>query len=36
MEALAGVGEWSIRNVPREQNSAADRLVNAALDGAPL
>lgn len=36
MKALAGVGEWSIRNVPREENAEADRLVNAALDGAPL
>jgi ribonuclease HI len=34
--ALARVGEWSIRNVPREENAEADRLVNAALDGAPL
>jgi ribonuclease HI len=32
--ALDGVGNWSIRNVPREQNAEADRLVNAALDGA--
>jgi ribonuclease HI len=34
--ALARAGEWSIRNVPREENAEADRLVNAALDGAPL
>ena len=33
-EALAGFRSWSIRNVPREQNAEADRLVNAALDGA--
>jgi ribonuclease HI len=26
-------GSWSIRHVRREQNAAADRLVNAALDG---
>ena len=32
--ALAGMETWSIRNVPREQNAEADRLVNAALDGA--
>ncbi len=32
--ALAEVGEWSIRNVPRAANAEADRLVNAALDGA--
>jgi len=31
--ALAGVRSWSIRNVPREQNAEADRLVNEALDG---
>ena len=30
--ALAGLGSWSIRNVPREQNAEADRLVNEALD----
>lgn len=33
-EALDELGRWSIRNVPREQNAAADRLVNEALDGA--
>lgn len=33
-EALASLEGWSIRNVPREQNAEADRLVNAALDGA--
>ncbi len=32
--ALAGLGSWSIHNVPREQNAEADRLVNEALDGA--
>ncbi len=32
--ALGGVESWSIRNVPREENAEADRLVNAALDGA--
>jgi ribonuclease HI len=31
--ALAGFERWSIRSVPREQNAAADALVNAALDG---
>jgi ribonuclease HI len=31
--ALAGVGSWTIRNVPRAQNADADRLVNEALDG---
>ena len=30
--ALGEVAEWSIRNVPREQNAEADRLVNEALD----
>jgi ribonuclease HI len=30
--ALEGVGEWSIRAVPREQNAEADALVNEALD----
>ena len=32
--ALTGVDSWRIRNVPREQNAEADRLVNEALDGA--
>jgi ribonuclease HI len=32
--ALTALAGWSIRNVPREQNSEADRLVNEALDGA--
>ena len=31
-EALAGLERWSIRNVPRAENAAADALVNAALD----
>ena len=33
MEALAGFERWSIRTVPRAENSAADALVNRALDG---
>ncbi len=33
-KALEGFERWSIRNVPREENEAADALVNAALDGA--
>jgi ribonuclease HI len=33
-EALRGFERWSIRTVPREQNAAADALVNAALDRA--
>lgn len=33
LSALAGLGEWSIRTVPRAQNERADELVNAALDG---
>jgi ribonuclease HI len=32
--ALAGLEEWSIRHVRREQNAEADRLVNSVLDGA--
>ena len=31
--ALAGFERWSIRPVPRAENSAADALVNRALDG---
>jgi ribonuclease HI len=31
-EALSGLKEWSIRNVPRKENAEADRLVNEALD----
>jgi ribonuclease HI len=30
--ALASFDRWSIRNVPREDNAHADRLVNEALD----
>ena len=30
--ALAGFDHWSIRNVPRDENAHADRLVNEALD----
>jgi len=33
MKALREVDSWSIRHVRREQNAAADRLVNEALDG---
>jgi ribonuclease HI len=36
-QALAALREfdrWSIRSVPRDENAAADALVNAALDGA--
>ena len=32
--ALGGFERWSIRHVRREENAEADRLVNAALDGA--
>ena len=32
--ALAGFDRWSIRDVRREQNAEADRLVNETLDGA--
>jgi ribonuclease HI len=32
--ALSSFAEWSIRNVPREENAEADRLVNEALDAA--
>ena len=31
--ALRTFEDWSIRNVPREENAHADRLVNEALDG---
>ncbi len=31
-KALEGFDRWSIRNVPRDENEAADALVNAALD----
>jgi ribonuclease HI len=33
IKALGGFDRWSIRHVRREENEAADRLVNAALDG---
>ena len=29
---LAGFARWDIRHIPREQNAAADRLVNQVLD----
>jgi ribonuclease HI len=32
LEALRGFERWSIRSVPRAQNTAADALVNQALD----
>ena len=32
LDALAGFESWSIRNIPREQNAEADKLVNEALD----
>lgn len=32
--ALGGLEEWSIRNVPRDENAEADRLVNEVLDSA--
>ena len=31
-DALAGLESWTIRSVPRDQNEAADALVNATLD----
>jgi len=31
-QALGGLARWSIRSVRREQNAAADALVNATLD----
>ncbi len=31
-KALARLDKWSIRNVPREENAEADRLVNEVLD----
>jgi ribonuclease HI len=33
VDALAGLDSWSIRNVPRDENAAADALVNVTLDG---
>jgi ribonuclease HI len=32
VKALSGLDRWSIRNVPRDENAAADALVNATLD----
>jgi ribonuclease HI len=32
--ALRGFDSWTVRTVPREQNAAADALVNMALDSA--
>jgi len=34
MAALGAFDRWKVRSVPREQNSAADALVNEALDRA--
>jgi ribonuclease HI len=34
MQALRGFERWSIRSVPRAENSEADALVNQALDAA--
>jgi ribonuclease HI len=34
LDALRGFERWTIRHVPREQNAAADRLVNDVLDAA--
>jgi tryptophan 2,3-dioxygenase/ribonuclease HI len=34
LRALEGFESWSIRTVPREQNTAADAIVNRVLDGA--
>jgi ribonuclease HI len=34
LAALSAFEHWSIRSVPREQNAAADALVNATLDAA--
>lgn len=36
IKALGEFGGWSIRSVPRAQNSDADALVNQALDAAAL
>jgi ribonuclease HI len=33
-QALDAFEHWSIRNVPREENAAADRIVNEVLDSA--
>ena len=32
VQALEELGKWSIRNVPREENTRADELLNEALD----
>lgn len=32
LDALGAFGRWRVRTVPRSQNTAADALVNAALD----
>lgn len=34
VEALAGLGEWTLSHVRRERNAEADALVNQALDAA--
>lgn len=34
LRALAGFARWSVRHVRREENAAADRLVNEVLDAA--
>ena len=34
-DALNDFDRWTIRNVPREENARADRLVNEALDARP-
>lgn len=34
LRSLAGFERWRVRTVPRAQNTAADALVNAALDAA--
>ncbi len=34
LDALGGFERWTVRSVPREQNTAADALVNRALDAA--
>ncbi|MFT4049933.1 MAG: reverse transcriptase-like protein [Solirubrobacterales bacterium] len=36
IDSLRGFAAWSIRSVPRAQNSDADALVNQALDAAAL
>jgi len=34
VEALSGLGSWSIRHVKRDENDRADQLLNDALDAA--